>query len=47
MRIARVIKQRLRSLLRRSQADSDLQRELEIHIEQFGQGTSSRGHGPV
>src|SRR5579875_3869317 len=35
MRIARVIKQRLRSLVRRSQADSDLQRELELHIEQL------------
>jgi predicted permease len=35
MRIARVIKQRLRSLFRRSQADSDLQREVELHLEQL------------
>lgn len=35
MRMARVIRQRLRSIFRRSQADSDLQREVDFHIEQL------------
>jgi hypothetical protein len=35
MRIACVIKQRLRSLFRRSEVDSDLRREVELHIEQL------------
>ena len=35
MRIGRVIKHRLRSLLHRSDVDLDLQREIEIHLEQM------------
>ncbi len=35
MRIARIIKHRLRSLVHPSWVDSDLQREIELHIEQL------------
>ncbi len=35
MRIIRIIKRRLRSLLDRSHADAELQREIEIHIQQL------------
>ncbi len=35
MRIARVMKQRLRSLFRRSEVDSDLRREVDLHVEQL------------
>jgi putative ABC transport system permease protein len=35
MRTIRIIKRRLRSLLHRSIADSELQREIEIHIQQL------------
>ncbi len=35
MRIVRVIKHRLRSLLQRSRVDFDLQREFEVHLEQL------------
>src|SRR5262245_5919935 len=35
MRIGRVIQQRLRSIFRRSQVESDLQRELAVHLEQL------------
>ena len=35
MRIIRVIRHRLRSLLQRSRVDSDLQREFEVHLEQL------------
>ncbi len=35
MRFHRVVMHRLRSLLRRSRADADLQREIELHLEQL------------
>ena len=35
MRIRRVMMHRLRSLLRRSRAENDLQREIELHVEQL------------
>ncbi|HEX7363099.1 MAG TPA: ABC transporter permease [Bryobacteraceae bacterium] len=43
MRIVRVIKHRIRSLLRRSRADLDLQREIEIHIEQLTKAHMAEG----
>ncbi|MPY88281.1 MAG: FtsX-like permease family protein [Luteitalea sp.] len=35
MRRGRIVAQRLRSLLRRSRAETDMQRELDLHIEQL------------
>src|SRR4030095_14640272 len=35
MRLGRVVVQRFRSLFRRSQAEADMQRELDLHIEQL------------
>ncbi|MDQ2712552.1 MAG: permease prefix domain 1-containing protein, partial [Acidobacteriota bacterium] len=35
MRFSRVVMHRLRSLFRRSRADADLQREIEVHFEQL------------
>ncbi|MGH9609963.1 MAG: permease prefix domain 1-containing protein, partial [Bryobacteraceae bacterium] len=35
MRISRIINRRIYSLLHRSSADAELQREIEIHIQQL------------
>ena len=35
MRLSRVVVQRFRSLFRRSQVEADMQRELDLHIEQL------------
>lgn len=43
MRIVRVIRHRIRSLLRRSRVDLDLQREIEIHVEQLTKAHMAEG----
>ncbi len=43
MRIIRVIKHRLRSLFHRSRVDLDLQREMEIHLEQLAKERIAEG----
>ena len=35
MRLSRVVGHRLRSLFRRSRAEADLEREIELHFEQL------------
>jgi predicted permease len=35
MRLGRIVRHRLRSLFRRSQAEADMQRELDLHLEQL------------
>src|SRR5262245_33112272 len=45
MRLARVMKQRLRSIFRRSQVEDDLQRELALHLEQLAKEYRAAGMG--
>ena len=46
MRMIRVLRQRLRSLLRRSRAESDLEREIALHLamleKEHGSGAAAR-----
>ncbi|MBV8896129.1 MAG: ABC transporter permease [Acidobacteriaceae bacterium] len=43
MRISRIIKRRIHSLLHRGSADAELQREIEIHIQQLTQEAIAAG----
>ena len=43
MRLGRVLVHRVRSLLRSSRAEADLQRELHIHLEQLTRGYIADG----
>jgi predicted permease len=43
MRLARIARHRLRSLLRRSRAESEMQRELALHIEQLTKQNMAAG----
>ena len=45
MRLARVIRQRLRSIFRHSQVESDLQQELAVHLEQLTKEYRAAGMG--
>lgn len=45
MRFSRVIKHRLHSLFRRSRADTDLQREIDLHFEQLVKEAMATGMG--
>ena len=47
MRLARIIAHRLRSLVRASQVDADMQRELDIHIEQLTKQYVADGMAPA
>ena len=44
MRIIRIIKRRVHSLLDRSTSDAELQREIEIHIQQLTNEAIGRGY---
>jgi putative ABC transport system permease protein len=45
MRVYRVFMHRLRSIFRRSRADADLEREIEIHLEQLVKESVASGMG--
>src|SRR5690242_1678606 len=45
MRFSRVLIHRLQSLFRRSRADADLQREIEVHFEQLVKEAMASGAG--